>query len=71
MSEIKKGKLKRKYTLVTVDAANYSVYKGDPYMYTPVLLSLGEFNRGKEGYALYNHETTKLTFGPEKFGNIK
>lgn len=71
MSEIKKGKLKRKYTLVKVDATNYSTYKGDPYMYIPDILSLGEFNRGKEGYALYNHETNKLNFGPEKFGNIK
>lgn len=70
MIEQRKGFLKRQYTLVSVDAINYTVYKGDPYMYPPDLLSLGEFKRGKEGLALYDHIKNKLTFGPEKFGDL-
>ena len=71
MGNGRKGRLKDDYTLLEVDAVNYTVYKGDPYMETPELLSLGEFKEGKSGKVLYNHLKNKLTFGPEKFGKLK
>jgi hypothetical protein len=71
MKDNSKGILRNEYDLVEVDFKAYKVIPTPDYIYTPTLLSVSDFKRGKPGLALYNVRTERLVFGPEDYTKKK